>query len=202
MTQTSSYWLVYILISSLAIHLTTDAFITSKQHHASIRTTKLDVEPVAIVGAVATAGAITWYLTSAPEREKQAQYAEWEAYQEERERLAYIEPKATWAENELQPYDGTADGTGPILMAVKGDVFNVWKGRGFYGPEGEYHIMAGRDATRFLAKNKLEEETVEERQVKLNVAERANLVAWYYIIKNKYERVGSLKGYEPKSTEM
>ena len=28
-------------------------------------------------------------------------------------------------------------------MAVKGDVFNVWKGRNFYGKGGEYHIMAG-----------------------------------------------------------
>ena len=212
--QTSSYWPIYIFLS-IGIGSTTEAFITNSQQHANIipkeiridiRTTKLDVEPAAIVGAIATAGAVTWYLTSAPDREKQAQYAEWEAkqkeYQEERERLAYVEPKAKWTENELQPYDGTANDTGPILMAVKGDVFNVWKGRSFYGPAGEYHIMAGRDATRFLAKNRLEEETDEERQVKLNVAERANLEAWYWTLKNKYERVGSLEGYDPKSTEM
>ncbi len=35
--------------------------------------------------------------------------------------------------------------------------------------------MAGRDATRFLAKNRLEEETEEERRVDLNIAERASL---------------------------
>ena len=87
-------------------------------------------------------------------------------------------------------------------MAVKGDVFNVYKGRNFYGPGGEYHIMAGRDATRFLAKNRLEEESDEEKAVALNIAERANLEAWYWTIKNKYDRVGSLEGYDPKSTDM
>ena len=45
-----------------------------------------------------------------------------------------------WSEEELRAYDGT-DETGPILMAVKGDVYNVWKGRNFYGPGAEYHII-------------------------------------------------------------
>ena len=35
--------------------------------------------------------------------------------------------------------------------------------------------MAGRDATRFLAKNRLEEESEEELMGDLNVGERANL---------------------------
>ena len=55
-------------------------------------------------------------------------------------------------------YDGTTnddDGGYPILMAIKDDVFDVSAkdGRHFYGPNGEYRIMAGRDASRFLAKN-------------------------------------------------
>ena len=76
--------------------------------------------------------------------------------------------------DELKQYNGE-DEDGPILLAVKGDVFNVWKGKNFYGKDGEYHVMAGRDATRFLAKNRLEEESEEELKVALNVAERANL---------------------------
>jgi len=165
----------------------------------------LDVEPAAIAGAVVVAGAATLWVSGAGDREKQAKYAEWEAkereYQAEREKLAYIEPRDAWREEELKPYNGT-DETGPLLLAVKGDVFNVWKGRNFYGPGAEYHIMAGRDATRFLAKNRLEEESEEEKKVALNIAERANLEAWYWTIKNKYQRVGSLDGYDPKSTEM
>lgn len=169
--------------------------------------TKLDVEPAVIAGAVATAGAVAWWLSGADDREKQSKYAEWEAkereLQEERERLAYIEPREVWREGELKAYNGEyGSQTGPLLMAVKGDVFNVWKGRHFYGIGGEYHIMCGRDATRFLAKNRLEEESDSEKTIELSIAERANLEAWYWTIKNKYEYVGRLEGYEPKSTEM
>ena len=136
-------------------------------------------------------------------RDTTQQYAEYEAREKERDRLAYIDPKQVWKEEELQSYNGSNDDErGPLLMAVKGDVFNVYKGRNFYGPGGEYHIMAGRDATRFLAKNRLEEESDEEKAVELNIAERANLEAWYWTIKNKYDRVGSLEGYDPKSTDM
>ena len=105
-------------------------------------------EPVVIAGVVvATAGAMAWWISGADDRAKRVSYAEREArgraYQEERERLAYIEPRGGWREEELQAYDGSRDEIGPILMAVKGDVFNVWKGRNFYGKGGEYHIMAG-----------------------------------------------------------
>jgi membrane-associated progesterone receptor component len=84
-------------------------------------------------------------------------------------------------------------------LAASGTVFNVWKGRHFYGPGCEYHIFAGNDATRLLAKSKLEEETPEERSVPLSIAERANLEGWYWIFKNKYEVCGKLEGYDPKS---
>jgi hypothetical protein len=63
--------------------------------------------------------------------------------------------------------------------------------------------MAGRDATRFLSKNRLEEESDEEKRVALTVAEKANLEVWYWTIKNKYQLVGSLDGYDdskPKQT--
>lgn len=192
---------------------TSDAFTTkvihSTNNESNIRiNTRLDLEPTIIAGgALATAGAIAFWTSNSQNRENQARYAEYEANQLEKQRLAYIEPRGPdnpWTEEELAQYDGTADDeTGPLLLAVKGDVFNVgWKGRGFYGPGAEYHIMAGRDATRFLAKNRLEEETEDERKVALNIAERANLEAWYWQIKNKYDIVGTLEGYDPKSTEM
>lgn len=164
------------------------------------------VEPELVAGAVAVAGITAWWVAGAEERSKRAKYAEWETkereYQDERARLAYIEPRNEWAEADLKGFNGEEDPNGPLLMAVKGDVFNVWKGRGFYGPGGEYHIMAGIDATRFLAKNALKEEADDEKEVGLNIAERANLEAWYWIIKNKYEKVGHLSGYDPTATDM
>ena len=85
---------------------------------------------------------------------------------------------------------------GPILLAVDGTVYNVYKGRNFYGPGGEYAIFAGRDATRLLAKGKLDEETTAEQQQPLNIAERAVLATWIYTFQNKYDVVGPLHDYD------
>jgi len=204
--STTAFSVCVLVLAILVGSAPTHAFASTKVvKNASWSTTQLNVEPTIIFGAVASAAVATWWVSGADERDKKAKYAQWEAkereYQEERERLACIEPKETWREEELKAYDGT-DEKGPLLMAVKGDVFNVWRGRHFYGPGAEYHIMAGRDATRFLAKNKLEEESDCERSIELNIAERANLEAWYWTIKNKYQFVGTLQEYDPKSTEM
>jgi membrane-associated progesterone receptor component len=103
----------------------------------------------------------------------------------------------------LAEFDGTdEDEDGPMLFAADGLVFNVWKGRNFYGPGGEYHIFAGRDATRLLAKTILEEEEPEALLLPLNIAEKAALAGWMYTFKNKYEVVGRLEGFDPKSTSM
>ncbi|CAB3365447.1 Hypothetical predicted protein [Cloeon dipterum] len=51
---------------------------------------------------------------------------------------------------EMREYTG--DGSdGRILIAVNGKVFDVTKGRRFYGPGGPYAAFGGRDASRGLA---------------------------------------------------
>jgi membrane-associated progesterone receptor component len=158
-------------------------------------------------GGVVIAGVAGWlYVDGADDRQRRQRRQEEEEryrqYQEERSREAYIEPKDFWTEAELAEYDGTKDPDGPILMAADGLVFNVYKGRNFYGPGGEYHLFAGRDATRFLAKTIVEEETPEEAAKPLNMAGRASLAAWLFTIKGKYEIVGKLEGFDPKTTSM
>ena len=156
--------------------------------------------------AIITAVSTVLYLSGSEEREKRRQYAEWQEKErqmrEERAKLAYIEPREYWSEEDLAPYDGTNDdGVGPILMGVNGEVYNVWKGRHFYGPGCEYHIFSGRDATRLLAKSKLEEETEDEKNKELNMGrERAALQGWIYTFKTKYETVGKLDGFDPSTT--
>ncbi|EER19041.1 membrane associated progesterone receptor, putative, partial [Perkinsus marinus ATCC 50983] len=61
-----------------------------------------------------------------------------------------IPTKAGWTAAELSAYDGPNDT--PILIGVKGKVYNVWTRPDFYGPGGGYHVFAGRDASRLLAK--------------------------------------------------
>lgn len=146
MIPACTHWIAIIILSLSCS--TTGAFLLANKREPRVLYSRLDAEPVVIAGVVvATAGAMAWWISGADDRAKRVSYAEREArgraYQEERERLAYIEPRGGWREEELQAYDGSRDEIGPILMAVKGDVFNVWKGRNFYGKGGEYHIMAG-----------------------------------------------------------
>ncbi|KAG6462623.1 hypothetical protein O3G_MSEX013372 [Manduca sexta] len=51
---------------------------------------------------------------------------------------------------ELKKYDGTQS-DGRVLLAVNSVIFDVTKGKRFYGPGGPYAAFAGKDATRGLA---------------------------------------------------
>ncbi|KAJ3041679.1 hypothetical protein HK097_002205 [Rhizophlyctis rosea] len=57
---------------------------------------------------------------------------------------------------ELAHYDGKEDK--PIFIGVNGRVYDVSRGRGFYGPGSMYGNFAGRDASRGLAKNSFDED--------------------------------------------
>jgi len=179
-----------------------------RHHDATLPATSLHALPEILAGAASlVVGFAGWlYIDGASDRDRRNVRAEEEARikknQEERARLAYIEPKEYWKEAELAPYDGSQDEDGPILLAADGLVFNVYKGRNFYLPGCEYHIFAGRDATRLLARNKLEEETDEEARIPLNIAERAYLATWIYTFKGKYDIVGKLEGFDPETTKM
>ena len=178
-----------------------------KQHSCTSSTALGASTEILAGGAALVLGFAGWlYIGGADDRERKRMRAEEEAryieYQKERERKAYIEPKEFWTEEELKPYDGTRDEDGPILFAADGIIFNVWKGRNFYGPGGEYHIFAGRDATRLLARTKVEEESEEESKIPLTMAERAALAGWIFTFKGKYEEVGRLKDFDPSTTSM
>ncbi|MCL4143202.1 UNVERIFIED_CONTAM: hypothetical protein GTU68_020379 [Idotea baltica] len=51
---------------------------------------------------------------------------------------------------QLRKYDGT-DADGRVCVGVNGKVFDVTRGKKFYGPGGPYSAFAGHDATRALA---------------------------------------------------
>ena len=62
----------------------------------------------------------------------------------------------------LAEFDGS-DPDRPILLAVRGVVFDVSEGRDFYGPGGDYHVLAGRDVTRAIARWSLSSDDLNDR---------------------------------------
>lgn len=100
---------------------------------------------------------------------------------------------------EIRKYDGTGE-DGRVLVAVNGKVFDVTKGRNFYGPGGPYHAFAGHDASRGLATFSVERPKDGYDDLSdLNPMEMESVREWEMQFTEKYHYVGRLlkPGEEP-----
>ncbi|KAJ4774422.1 hypothetical protein LUZ62_058679 [Rhynchospora pubera] len=96
------------------------------------------------------------------------------------------------SEEELKAYDGS-DPKKPLLMAIKGQIYDVTQSRMFYGPGGPYALFAGRDASRALAKMSFEPQDLTSDISGLGPFELDALQDWEYKFMSKYVKVGSIK---------
>lgn len=94
------------------------------------------------------------------------------------------DPPRNFTAGQLRSFDGTVDektrDVKPTYMSVGGVVFNVSKGRDFYGPGGPYEMFAGRECGVALAKMSFDEAHVDDLAgvAELNFGERNELDGW------------------------
>ncbi|KAF0928863.1 hypothetical protein E2562_010721 [Oryza meyeriana var. granulata] len=96
------------------------------------------------------------------------------------------------SEEELRQYDGS-DPKKPLLMAIKGQIYDVTQSRMFYGPGGPYALFAGKDASRALAKMSFEPQDLTGDISGLGPFELDALQDWEYKFMGKYVKVGTVK---------
>lgn len=101
-------------------------------------------------------------------------------------------------DEELKQYDGS-DKSKPLLMAIKGQIYDVSQSRLFYGPGGPYALFAGKDASRALAKMSFEKNDLNGDLTGLGAFELEALQDWEYKFVSKYIKVGTVKSSIPVS---
>ncbi|KAJ7969982.1 Membrane steroid-binding protein 2, partial [Quillaja saponaria] len=94
-------------------------------------------------------------------------------------------------EEALKAYDGS-DPKKPLLMAIKGQIYDVSQSRMFYGPGGPYALFAGKDASRALAKMSFEDKDLTGDISGLGPFEIEALQDWEYKFMSKYVKVGTV----------
>ncbi|XP_011499923.1 PREDICTED: membrane-associated progesterone receptor component 1-like [Ceratosolen solmsi marchali] len=93
---------------------------------------------------------------------------------------------------ELKEYNGTGP-DGRILVAVNGNVYDVTKGANFYGPDGPYAALGGRDASRCLATFSIDLGKDEYDDLSdLNTEDMNSIIEWEEQFKESYDYVGKL----------
>jgi len=94
--------------------------------------------------------------------------------------------------SELKQYDGlTEKCNGRICVAVNGKIFDVTRGKKFYGPGGPYSGFAGRDASRGLATFSVEHVGDEYDDLSdLKPSELEQVKEWELQFSEKYDYVG------------
>lgn len=154
--------------------------------------------PAAFFTTVAVAAALYVAVSGLLARQAPSLTRGREAEQEERS-FKPLPPPVQLGEmttEELRAYDGS-DPKKPLLMAIKGQIYDVTQSRMFYGPGGPYALFAGRDASRALAKMSFEPNDLTGEVSGLGPLEVEALQEWEYKFKSKYVTVGTIKKTSP-----
>jgi membrane-associated progesterone receptor component len=92
---------------------------------------------------------------------------------------------------ELATFDGR-DPERPILLAIRGTIYDVTRGRSFYGPSGPYAAFAGKDCARALALDSLEPADARPDVDDLPPERLRRLEDWVDTFELKYGAIGRI----------
>ena len=82
---------------------------------------------------------------------------------------------------------------GKCYVAIKGKVYDV-TGNKAYQPGGSYHVFAGKDASRGLAKSSTNPEDAQSEWKDLDDKEKGTLNDWVTFFSKRYNIVGRVDG--------
>ncbi|CAO3595326.1 unnamed protein product [Absidia cylindrospora] len=105
----------------------------------------------------------------------------------------YIPQKQlVFTEKELLQYDGSNPNL-PIYLAVDGDVFDVTKGRGWYGYGASYGHFSGKDAARAFVTGCFEDHLTHDLRG-LSAAQLKGVEHWksFYTNHHTYHKIGTV----------
>jgi len=121
--------------------------------------------------------------------------------EEEKEEELPALDKRDFTLEELKEYNGVDNPH--VLIAVNGKVFDVTRGKNFYGPDGPYSIFAGRDASRGLATFSIDQSAIRDTYDDLsdmNTLQMESVIEWELQFVEKYDEVGKLLKPGEKAT--
>ncbi|KAF8149347.1 cytochrome b5 [Crassisporium funariophilum] len=92
---------------------------------------------------------------------------------------------------QLKQYDGT-DPSKPILVAIKGTIFDVTAKAEVYGPGKSYNIFAGKDGSRGLGMSSLKPDDAVADYKTLDEKDMKVLDDWHAFFSKRYNIVGKV----------
>ncbi|GLI60553.1 hypothetical protein VaNZ11_002711 [Volvox africanus] len=104
--------------------------------------------------------------------------------------VGQVVPLRKFTAEELARHDGT-DNSLPLYLSIKGTVYDITKGKQFYGPDGVYPF-AGKEVARAFALFSTELEDCNDNLEGLSYTELENLRDWIGKFNSKYPIVGRL----------
>ncbi|KAL8419090.1 hypothetical protein RB594_002337 [Gaeumannomyces avenae] len=102
------------------------------------------------------------------------------------------------SKDDLAKAIGLEDGT--CYVGIKGLVYDVTGNRA-YQPGGAYHVFAGKDASRALAKSSTQAEDVSPEWKDLDEKEQGVLNDWITFFSKRYNVVGVIDGADNLAEE-